>query len=112
MIFNIKSSADMVKVLIKKGELPFYFPKVRENTVALHTLTLYNDFGDPIREIDVIDTKTLKDYYYFLIDFSDVPDGEYVYTIDAIERGLIIIGDLTPNKKQYSNTKETIQYEG
>lgn len=112
MLFIDKSIASMVKVTVKKGEFPYYFPKVRENTIAFHTLTLYDDFGGMVREIDVTDTKNLKDYYYFLIDFTDVPDGEYVYTIDGVEKGLIIIGNLTPNKRQYSITNETVQYEG
>lgn len=40
------------------------------------------------------DGDDLADYYVFTLNLSDIPDGEYKYTIDDDACGLIILGDL------------------
>lgn len=50
------------------------------------------------------------DYYVFSIDFSSIPDGEYVYHAGN-DKGIIRIGDYKePNKVSYTADNKNIQY--
>lgn len=50
------------------------------------------------------------DYYVFNIDFSLIPDGEYIYHAGN-DRGIIRIGTyLEPNKVSYTADNKNIQY--
>lgn len=39
-------------------------------------------------------------FYKIIFDASKLEDGEYEYIINGYERGIILIGDLTPNNVQ------------
>lgn len=115
----------MIKVTDKFTKKEYYFPRERYFGIThghkpMHILKLYG-IGEEEYEIGMLqDGNLFEDFYSFRLNFSDIPDGEYKYTIDDYERGLIIIGDLTVNSiapsdkdtyNQYENKDAIIYYE-
>lgn len=80
-----------------------YFPKNEINFAETNTLVLYSELTNKQYEFKVADKSQYINYFVFDIDFSQLKDGEYVYTIDGAAKGLVIIGEPTYNPKTNKN---------
>lgn len=106
----------MIKVTRKSEKLHYFFPKIRSYAIShghkpLHSLKLIG-IGEEVRELVVQDSNIYNDFYIFNLSFEDFEDGEYKYTIDDYETGLIIIGSLEPEVILPEDDKDKyIEYE-
>lgn len=100
----------MIIVKQKNQEQRILFPKHIDNGLTIHTLYLHSELTNNDYEFEVADDDMLTTYYVFDILFEDVEDGEYVYNIDNISKGLIQIGDIVTNKTEYNKNENIIFY--
>ena len=107
----------MIKITDKTVINTAYFPKLNPQS-ELH-IVLY---GAGEEEYDIgtyEDLGMYKNFYKVNLSLGDIPDGEYKYSINDYEQGLMIIGDLKETSKapdvndtyiQNEDTDEYISY--
>ena len=96
----------------EKVEQVIYFPKNSNEVLEIYSLELHSELTQKSYTFSVVDSGNSNRYYKFTVDFSDVDDGEYNYSISGIDTGLIRIGEIN---KEYSVSSfdddvEVIQY--
>ena len=96
----------------EKVEQVVYFPKNSNEVLEIYSLELHSELTQKSYTFSVVDSGNSNRYYKFTVDFSDVNDGEYNYSISGIDTGLIRIGEIN---KEYSVSSfdddvEVIQY--
>ena len=96
----------------EKVEQVVYFPKNSNEVLEIYSLELHSELTQKSYTFSVVDSGNSNRYYKFTVDFSDVDDGEYNYSISGIDTGLIRIGEIN---KEYSVSSfdddvEVIQY--
>ena len=90
----------MIKIADKTVINTIYLPKLRPLS-ELH-IVLYGA-GDEEYDIGTYeDLGTYENFYKVNLSLGDIPDGEYKYSINDYEQGLLIIGDL----KETSNAPD------
>lgn len=95
----------------KLQETMVYFPKNLVSIQIDHDLVLHSELSNETYTYTVNDMKAFDDYYVFQLDLTNIPNGEYVYTIDTNKaKGLIIIGDYTVETKEYFNEQKIKSY--
>ena len=104
----------MVEIEAKTLQI-VYFPKTVKSS-GPYTLLIHSELSQKDFFFDnVQDLGRLNDYYKFEIDFSNVDDGEFSYTISsngyAYDTGLIRIGVVGPGARGYDTAVEIIQYD-
>lgn len=102
----------MVQVNDKYGENIVNFPK-NQNLEGDLILTLHSELTQKTYTFNVADEGNSKRFYKFIVDFSDVDNGEYDYSINGLETGLIRIGlvsSSTPEVIEYTDEVDIIQY--
>lgn len=70
------------------------------NELTLHSEVTNKDYKFNFQEIP-----DCKDYHHMFLDLSDVPEGEYVYSIGE-DKGVVRVGDYKADEKTYKH-KET-----
>ena len=87
----------MIKITDKTVINTIYLPKLRPLS-ELH-IVLY---GAGEEEYDIgtyEDLGMYENFYKVNLSLGDIPDGEYKYSINEYEQGLMIIGDLKETSK-------------
>lgn len=102
----------MINIKDKNGLREVYFPKMRHLGITECNLVLRSELTLEEYEFFPIDDGCLNDYYIFALDFSDVKDGEYRYTINTVDNGLIRIGEIKADKVQINKKETYIQFNG
>ena len=97
----------MIKIADKTVINTIYLPKLRPLS-ELH-IVLYGA-GDEEYDIGTYeDLGTYENFYKVNLSLGDIPDGEYKYSINDYEQGLLIIGDLKETSKAPDVTDTYIQ---
>lgn len=87
----------MIKITDKTVINTIYLPKLKPLS-ELH-IVLYGA-GDEEYDIGTYeDTGMYENFYKVNLSLGDIPDGEYKYSINDYEQGLLIIGDLKETSK-------------
>ena len=87
----------MIKIADKTVINTIYLPKLRPLS-ELH-IVLYGA-GDEEYDIGTYkDIGMYENFYKVNLSLGDIPDGEYKYSINDYEQGLLIIGDLKETSK-------------
>ena len=87
----------MIKITDKTVINTIYLPKLRPLS-ELH-IVLYGA-GDEEYDIGTYeDLGMYENFYKVNLSLGDIPDGEYKYSINDYEQGLMIIGDLKETSK-------------
>lgn len=97
----------MIKIADKTVINPIYLPKLKPLS-ELH-IVLY---GAGEEEYDIgtyEDLGMYENFYKVNLSLVDIPDGEYKYSINDYEQGLLIIGDLKETSKAPDVTDTYIQ---
>ena len=97
----------MIKIADKTVKNTIYLPKLSQSS-KLH-IVLY---GAGEEEYDIgtyEDLGMYENFYKVKLSLGDIPDGEYKYSINDYEQGLIIIGDLKETSKAHDVTDTYIQ---
>lgn len=98
-------------ILVKtKGKTQLYFPK-NSNSDALVDLYLKGTTSNEEYCFENLkDIGLMGNYYQLEVDLSDVKDGEYEYRLPN-EIGLMMIGNLNNNNKQFVSETKIKEYE-
>ena len=97
----------MIKITDKTVINTIYLPKLRPLS-SLH-IVLYGA-GDEEYDIGTYeDIGMYENFYKVNLSLVDIPDGEYKYSINDYEQGLMIIGDLKETSKAPDVTDTYIQ---
>ena len=102
----------MVRVEDKNAFKYTYFPKNHADFNAT-SLKLKSEVTLEEYEFKVEDKSDFNGYFTFLVTFSNVPDGEYIYEItDGLLKsyGLIRIGVIGTSDTEYKPSRTNIQY--
>lgn len=102
----------MIRVEDKNAYKYTYFPKNRTDFNAT-SLKLKSEVTLEEYEFKVEDKSDFRGYFTFLVIFSNVPDGEYIYEItDGLFKsyGLIRIGVIGTSDTEYKPSRTNIQY--
>lgn len=97
----------MIKIADKTVINTIYLPKLKPLS-ELH-IVLY---GAGEEEYDIgtyEDIGMYENFYKVNLSLGDIPDGEYKYSINDYEQGLLIIGDLKETSKASDVTDTYIQ---
>ena len=97
----------MIKIADKTVINTIYLPKLKPLS-ELH-IVLY---GAGEEEYDIgtyEDLGMYENFYKVNLSLGDIPDGEYKYSINDYEQGLLIIGDLKETSKATDVTDTYIQ---
>ena len=85
---------------------PIYFPRTVNVNYETYDLTLISEITNKSYSFSgLTDESNSKNYFKFLVDFSQVDDGEYNFSISDVSSGLIRIGqiiDSLPEQVSYS----------
>ena len=99
----------MIKIADKTVINTIYLPKLKplsELHIVLHGA------GDEEYDIGTYeDIGMYENFYKVSLSLVDIPDGEYKYSINDYEQGLMIIGDLKETSKAPDVTDTYIQNE-
>lgn len=92
-----------------------YFPKTMKST-GPYTLKIHSELSQKDWRFDnLLDQANLNDYYKFTVDFTEVDDGEFNYSVskddDVFDTGLIRIGIGQASVRGYDTPNEIIQYD-
>ena len=102
----------MIQINEKSSENIVNFPK-NQNLTGNLVLKLHSEITQKTYSFNVVDEGSSKRYYKFTLDFSEVDNGEYDYSINDLETGLIRIGMVessTPELVEYVDEYNIIQY--
>ena len=96
----------------EKVEQVVYFPKNSNEVLEIYSLELHSELTQKSYTFSVVDSGNSNRYYKFTVDFSDVDDGEYNYSISGRDTGLIRIGEIYQNYSVsvFDDDVEVIQY--
>lgn len=109
----------MIIISNKNIENSIYFPQnIYTDNTNLYKLVL-NDRGTNKKYefVDIEDRHLVQcDFYSFFLNFSNLPEGEYEYTIfdsnnDIVGKGLIRLNELEENNVSYNKNNEYIVYD-
>lgn len=109
----------MIIVSDKNIENSVYFPQnIYTDNTDIYKLVLNDRGTNKQYEFENLDDKHLVqyDFYSFLLDFSNLPEGEYEYTIfdsnnDVVSKGLIRLNELIQDNIYYNKNNEFITYD-
>lgn len=94
-----------MRIKEKTAENIVFFPKNTQNFKQFHTILLHSELTNKDYKLEQLtDKDSLIDYYKFVCNFLEIPNGEYIYTIDDNAAcGLIILGEVnsTINNIEY-----------
>lgn len=102
----------MIQINEKSSENIVNFPK-NQNLTGNLVLKLHSEITQKTYSFNVVDEGSSKRYYKFTLDFSEVDNGEYDYSINDLETGLIRIGMIessTPELVEYVDEYNIVQY--
>lgn len=103
----------MIKVNDKLEEKSYKFPKTSSKNTPFYNLVLKSETIIKHKFEGLTDESDNPKYYEFNLSFENVEDGEYKYIIEGyvFEYGVIRIGELKNENKQYKEKNTIIQYE-
>lgn len=97
----------MIKITDKTVINTAYLPKLKPSS-ELH-IVLYGA-GEKKYDLGTYeDLSTYENFYKVNLSLEDIPDGEYKYSINEYEYGLIIIGNLKETSKAHNVNDTYIQ---
>lgn len=93
-----------MKIKEKSSQKLIYFPKNLNSSLSSHQILLKSELTNKEYLFsELLDKDGLVDYYSFILDITNIPDGEYKYYIDDNDAcGLIIIGEPSSSSTSYS----------
>lgn len=109
----------MIIISNKNIENSVYFPQnIYTDNTNVYKLVL-NDRGTnkQYEFVDLEDRHLVQyDFYSFFLNFSNLPEGEYEYTIfdsndNVVGKGLIRLNELEENNVYYNKNNEFIAYD-
>lgn len=109
----------MIIVSDKNIENSVYFPQnIYTNGTGLYTLRLVERGSNKSYGFESLEDKHLVQFgfYTFFLDFSDVPEGEYEYTItdsnnSVVGKGIIRLNQLEETNEYYNEKTEYVVYD-
>lgn len=99
----------MIKITDKTVINTAYLPKLKPSS-ELH-IVLYGAGEEKYDLGTYEDIGMYENFYKVNLSLEDIPDGEYKYSINEYECGLIIIGDLKETSKAHNDNDTYIQYD-
>ena len=115
-LYFIKNGVNMIKITTKSSTTTIYPPKHWSPSTSSLTITLKSTVRNDEQTFNVEDESGMTDYFAFDIDTTDIEDGEYAYFIKetgedtVLSSGLVKVGEWKPEKEEYNNNTEYIQY--
>lgn len=84
-----------------------YVPKNAGDGIVL---TLESEITKQTYSFDIEDLQDMEGYYHILVDFSEIEEGEYRYSLGT-DTGVIRIGSYKTSNTQYKKEEKHIQYQ-
>lgn len=105
----------MIEIINKTDVQYVFYPKT-QNSTGPYTLHIHSELSQKDWHFENVEDKaSLHDYYKFLVDYSNVDDGEFDYQIisneEVMDTGLIRIGIGQASVRGYDTPNEIIQYD-
>ena len=97
----------MIKITDKTVINTAYLPKLKPSS-ELH-IVLYGAGEEKYDLGTYEDIGMYENFYKVNLSLDNIPDGEYKYSINDYEQGLLIIGDLKETNKTHDVTDTYIQ---
>lgn len=97
----------MIKITDKTVINTAYLPKLKPSS-ELH-IVLYGAAEEKYDLGTYEDLGMYENFYKVNLSLDNIPDGEYKYSINDYEQGLLIIGDLKETSKAHDVTDTYIQ---
>lgn len=97
----------MIKITDKTVINTAYLPKLKPSS-KLH-IVLYGAGEEKYDLGTYEDLGMYENFYKVNLSLDNIPDGEYKYSINDYEQGLLIIGDLKETSKAHDVTDTYIQ---
>ena len=109
----------MIIVDRKNIENSIYFPKnIYTKSTGIYKLVLSDRGTNKKYDFDGLEDKHLVEYdfYSFFVNFKNLPEGEYEYTIfdsnnDVVGKGIIRLNELEQENIYYNKNNEFIAYD-
>ena len=96
-----------MRIKYKMTTKQIFIPKSAFSSLITHKLELYSELSKITYTYVLTDRDNLPDFYVFDVDFSDLPDGEYIYQVDTEDaKGLILIGNTESFLTQLNNNED------
>ena len=97
----------MIKITDKTVINTAYLPKLKPSS-ELH-IVLYGAGEEKYDLGTYEDLGMYENFYKVNLSLGDIPDGEYKYSVNDYEQGLLIIGDLKETSKSHNANDTYIQ---
>lgn len=109
----------MIIVRDKNIQNSVYFPQnIYTNSTGIYTLRLVERGSNKSYVFESLEDRHLVPFgfYTFFLDFSDVPEGEYEYSITdsnncTVGKGIIRLNQLEDRNEYYTEKTEYVVYE-
>lgn len=97
--------------IANKGEVEVKIPRTSNKIQETYNILIESQATNQAYTFeDVVDTTSLRDYYTFTLDLSEIPDGEYEYNVSNLCEGLIQIGEISHTISAYTQNNEYKEY--
>lgn len=111
-----KNNIKMVVIHDNLTDNHYFIPKNFAPKTSGLTLTIKSTVNNEETVFNVSDLSGLTDFFVVNPDMSEVPDGEYKYTVkdgegETNSTGLIKKGNWKPSKTEYNDTIEYTEYQ-
>lgn len=95
----------------KKNNQAIYVPRINTEIKEPYVLTVTR--GNISTPLTATSATELTDYRLLVFDFSNLKKGEYTYTLNSGETGLLRVGKITnPTTSYTTNEQEYTYYKG
>ena len=98
----------MVLISDKTSAVTAYFPRISNEIKETYVLSLKR--GGKTKTLTATTVNELNDYRKLTFDFSKVKDGEYEYSLNSGETGLLRVGTITNAVTAYTKNEEYTYY--
>lgn len=98
----------MVLISEKTSAVTAYFPRISSEIAENYVLTLKR--GGKTKALTAATVNELNDYRQLTLDFSKVKDGEYEYSLNTGETGLLRVEKITNAVTAYTKNEEYTYY--
>ena len=106
-----KNRVKMILISEKTSATTIYIPRI--STEVLETYVLSLKRGNKTTALTATTAQELNDYRMLTFDTTNLKDGEYTYTLNSGETGLLRVGKITnPTTSYTTNEQEYTYYKG
>ena len=101
----------MILISEKTSATTIYFPRISAEVLETYVLSVKR--GNKTTALTASTAQELNDYRMLTFDTTKLKDGEYTYTLNSGETGLLRVGKITnPTTSYTTNEQEYTYYKG